>query len=348
MPTLVDVAKHAGVSPMTVSRVMRNDGAVSDAMRERVERAVAEVGYVPNAVARSLRASRSDTIALVVTDMTNPFFTTLAHGVESAANDAGLALLLANSRESEAEERRLIRALLQRRVDGICFVPAGDGTATVRDALENETPVVVLDRRPKGRSADVVRADSLGGARRMGELLVALGHRVTAVLSGPVGVSTADDRVRGFRDAMTGEPGVRPPRVYRGAYSVQSGAAMARKAIAANPRPTALFAANNFIAIGVLHALEELGVRVPEDVAVVGFDDLPQEIVIFPFLTVIAQPAFEMGRRGVELLTDRMAGRATRPREVVLPTELVIRRSSGDPIRAAASTGPAIEGVRTA
>jgi LacI family transcriptional regulator len=332
MPTLVDVAKHAGVSPMTVSRVMRNEGPVSDEMRARVERAVAEVGYVPNAVARSLRASRSDTIALLVTDMTNPFFTTLAHGVETAANDAGLALLLANSRESEAEERRLVATLLQRRVDGICFVPAGDGSATVREALENQTPVVVLDRRQKVRSADVVRADSLGGARRLGELLVSLGHRVTAVLSGPAGVSTADDRVRGFRDAMTGAPGARPPRVYRGTFSVESGAAMARAAMAADPRPTALFAANNFIAIGVLHALAELGVRVPDDVAVVGFDDLPQEIVLFPFLTVAAQPAFEMGRTGVELLTDRLAGRAGRPREVVLPTELVIRGSSGQPI----------------
>jgi LacI family transcriptional regulator len=242
---------------------------------------------------------RTDTIALLLSDMTNPFFTTVAHGVETAANAAGLALLLANSTESEAEEQRLIETLLQRRVDGICFVPAGDGTATIRQALENNTPVVALDRRPKGRVADIVRSDSLGGARQLGELVTSLGHRVTAIVSGPVGVSTADDRVRGFRHAIAACPGARPPRVFRGQFTVESGREMARAAMAVHPRPTALFAANNFIAIGVLHVLAELGIRVPEDVAVVGFDDLPPAIVIFPFLTVAAQPAFEMGQRSV-------------------------------------------------
>jgi LacI family transcriptional regulator len=241
-------------------------------------------------------------------------------------------LLLANSRESEAEEQRLIETLLQRRVDGICFVPAGDGTATIRQALQNNTPVVALDRRPKSRVADIVRADSLGGARQLGELITSLGHRVTAIVSGPVGVSTADDRVTGFREAIAACPGARPPSVFRGQFTIESGREMAQAAMALNPRPTALFAANNFIAIGVLHLLDELGMRVPEDVAVVGFDDLPPAMVVFPFLTVSAQPAFEMGQKGVGLLVDRLAGRTSKAQEVVLPTELVIRRSSGRPI----------------
>lgn len=338
MATVVDVARRAGVSPMTVSRVIRDAGPVSDEMRSRVEQAIAEVGYVPNALARSLRMRRTDTIALLLSDMTNPFFTTVAHGVETAANAAGLALLLANSTESEAEEQRLIATLLQRRVDGICFVPAGDGTATIRQALENNTPVVALDRRPKSRLADIVRSDSLGGARQLGELVTSLGHRVTAIASGPVGVSTADDRVRGFRHAIAACPGARPPRVFRGQFTVESGGEMARAAMALHPRPTALFAANNFIAIGVLHVLDELGVRVPEDVAVVGFDDLPPAMVIFPFLTVAAQPAFEMGQRSVGLLVDRLAGRTRKAHEIVLPTELVIRRSSGQPITPAEPT----------
>ena len=317
---------------MTVSRVIRDAGPVSDEMRARVEHAIAEVGYVPNAVARSLRARRSDTIALLLSDMTNPFFTTMASGVEAAANEAGLALLLANSKESDAEEQRLIEALLQRRVDGICFVPAGDGTATVRQALENSTPVVALDRRPKDRAADIVRSDSTGGARQLGQLVTSLGHRVTAILSGPVGVSTADDRVKGFKAAISACAGTRPPRVFRGAFTIESGREMALAAMAVRPRPTALFAANNFVAIGVLHVLDEFGIRVPEDVAVVGFDDLPPAMVIFPFLTVVTQPAFEMGQRGVGLLVDRLAGRARKAQEIVLPTELVIRRSSGQPI----------------
>lgn len=332
MATLADVARRAGVSPMTVSRVIRGAGPVSDEMRARVEQAIAEVGYVPNALARSLRARRTDTIALLLSDMTNPFFTTVAQGVETAANQAGLALLLANSQESEAEEQRLIETLVQRRVDGICFVPAGDGTATIRTALENDIPIVALDRRPRSRAADIVRSDSIGGSRQLGELVTSLGHRVTAILAGPVGVSTADDRVKGFRAAIEACPGTRPPRVFRGQLTIAEGADMARAAMALRPRPTALFAANNFLAIGVLHALDELGVRVPEDVAVVSFDDLPTAMVVFPFLTVAAQPAFEMGRRSVELLMDRIAGRTTKAQEIVLPTELVVRRSSGPPI----------------
>jgi LacI family transcriptional regulator len=332
MATLADVARRAGVSPMTVSRVIRNAEPVSDRTRARVEQAIAEVGYVPNVLARSLRAQRTLTIGLLLSDMTNPFFTTLAHGVETAASAAGLSLLLANTRESEAEEQRLIQTLLERRVDGICFVPAGDGRATIRAALEHETPVVAIDRRPKSRAADIVRSDSFGGARQLGALLTSLGHRVTAILAGPIGVSTADDRVKGFCASIAACPGARPPRVFRGPLTVDGGMDLARAAMDLRPRPTALFAANNFLAIGALHALDQLGIRVPDDVAVVGFDDLPPVMVVFPFLTVAAQPAFEMGQRSVELLLDRIAGRAGRARELVLPTQLVIRRSSGSAI----------------
>ena len=317
---------------MTVSRVIRNAEPVSDRTRARVEQAIAEVGYVPNVLARSLRAQRTLTIGLLLSDMTNPFFTTVAHGVETAASAAGLALLLANTRESEAEEQRLIQTLLERRVDGICFVPAGDGRATIRAALEHETPIVAIDRRPKSRAADSVRSDSIGGARQLGALLTSLGHRVTAILAGPIGVSTADDRVKGFRESIAACPGARPPRVFRGQLTVERGMDLARAAMDLQPRPTALFAANNFLAIGALHALDQLGIRVPDDVAVVGFDDLPPVMVVFPFLTVAAQPAFEMGQRSVELLLDRIAGRGGRARELVLPTQLVIRRSSGSPI----------------
>ena len=160
-----------------------------------------------------------------------------------------------------------------------------------------------------------------------------------AVLSGPRAVSTADDRVAGFRKALAQAENVRPPRVYRGAFTIEGGREMAKLAVSATPRPTALFAANNFIAIGVLHALEEMKLRVPEDVAVVGFDDLPPAMVTFPFLTVAAQPAYEMGQRSVAVLLDRLSGGRGpgQPRqEVVLPPQLVVRRSSGDPLGAPA------------
>jgi LacI family transcriptional regulator len=331
MSTLLDVAQQAGVSPMTVSRVVNGSAQVSPALRARVEQALADTGYKPNMLARSLRAQRTDTIALLLPDMTNPFFTTLAHGVETAAREAGLTMFLANSDEREDEEQRLVQALLQRQVDGLLVATAGTGSETIRQCRDQGVPLVLVDRPPRGGEADVVRADSGAGAHQLGQLLVGLGHRDMAVLSGPTTVLTAVDRVAGFRRALVDEAGLPEPLVVHGAFSIESGREMALGAMHRAPRPTALFAANNFIAIGVLHALAELGLRVPDDVAVVGFDDLPEAMVTFPFLTVAAQPAFEVGSQAVAMLIDRLADPDRAPREVILPTRIVIRLSSGGP-----------------
>jgi LacI family transcriptional regulator len=332
MSTLHDVAKRAGVSPMTVSRVVNGSDAVSPMLRERVERALAETGYMPNALARSLRAQRTDTIALLLPDMTNPFFTTLAHGVESAAREAGLTMILANTDEREDEEQRLAQMLLQRQVDGILVVPAGRGAGTIRLCREHDVPCVVVDRRPDGTDSDVVRADAEAGAYSLGQLLAGLGHRCLAVLAGPAAVPTSEDRVAGFRRAVVEEAGLPEPLVIHGDFTIESGRQMALRAAASTPRPTALFAANNFIAIGVLHALDELGLQVPEQLAVVAFDDLPEAMVTFPFLTVVVQPAIEIGRESVAMLLRRMTDPAGPPQHVVLPTTLVVRRSSGAPV----------------
>ncbi len=331
MPTLHDVARRAGVSPMTVSRVVNGSGEVSPKLRTRVEQALAETGYMPNTLARSLRARRTDTIALLLPDMTNPFFTTLAHGVETAAREAGLSLILANSDEREEEEHRLVPMLLQRQVDGILVVPAGSGTDTIRLCRDRNVRLVLVDRRSSEPGIDLVRADAEGGSYELGRLLAGLGHRRMAVLSGPTSVPTAVDRVQGFRRALE-EAGVAPPRVVYGAFTILSGHEMATTAMAEHPRPTALFATNNFIAIGTMHAMSDLWLQVPEDVALVGLDDLPAAMVTFPFLTVAAQPAFEMGRLAVARLLDALGNPAHEPSEVVLPTEIVVRLSSGGPV----------------
>ena len=205
MPTLLDVARRAGVSPMTVSRVVNGYGRVSPQAPCRAsERALAETGYIPNTVARNLRTRRTDAIALVLPDMTNPFFTTLAHGVETAARSADISLLLANSDEREDEERRLVSLLLQRQVDGLLIVPAETGEATVRQCRDHGVPLVVVDRRPKVPGVDVVRADSERGAEELGRLLVSLGHRRIAVLSGP---ASRPDRGRPRRWLLPGARG---------------------------------------------------------------------------------------------------------------------------------------------
>jgi len=332
MPTLLDVAKRAGVSQMTVSRVVNGSALVGAETRARVEEALAETGYMPNMLARSLRSKRSDTIALLLPDMTNPFFTELAHGVEAAAREHSVTMILANSDENEDEEVRLIRVLLQRQVDGLLVVPAGSGDAALRLCRTQGVHLVCVDRRPQDPDVDVVRADSEGGTIELGRMLVGLGHRDMAILTGPASTMTAATRATAFRHALVEEAGLPEPPVFVGTFSIEGGHAATLEAMAGTPRPTALFAANNFIALGALRALRELDLRVPEDVAVVGFDDLPEAMVMFPFITVAAQPAFEIGRQSVVMLLDRLADPDRPFEEVVLPTELVVRESSGGPI----------------
>ncbi len=336
MPTIREVAKLAGVSPITVSRVINNTSYTSEKTRKRVETAIRQLGYVPNTLARSLRSRRTCTLALVLTDITNPFWTTVARGAEDVASRAGFSMMLGNTDESEEKQGRYITALLEKQIDGILFVPVGNTPAAIRMLRRQDVPVVVLDRRISGAKADVVRCDSDGGAYKLTQMLLSLGHRRIAVLSGPRNISTAEDRVRGYQRALA-EQGIptRGELMQYGSFTVESGAQMTRNVLKLSPRPTAIFAGNNFIAIGALKVLQEFHVRVPEDMALVGFDDLPANLTIDPFLTVARQPAYEMGSRAAELLLARLAGTAPRGyQEVVLPTEVEIHHSSGSPISA--------------
>ncbi len=334
MATIHDVAQRAGVSPITVSRVINHSGYASQETRERVEAAVAELGYVPNRLARSLRSKRTHTLALVITDITNPFFTTVARGVEDTASDAGYTVIFCNTDESESEEKKYLQVLLQQQVDGILLVPARSTLDSIDLIRKQGTPVVVLDRRlPRDVDVDTVRCENELGAYQLVRLLIELRHRRIAILSGPLGVSTAEDRLAGYRRAMreadlTDEAHM----VVFGSFNQASGVEMMRQLLGLDPFPTAVFAANNLIGIGALHAIQQAGLSVPNDVALVTFDDLPPTLLTMPFFTVAAQPAYEMGRRATQLLLARLANAAAEPcQEIVLPTELIVRQSSGQP-----------------
>jgi LacI family transcriptional regulator len=331
--TISDVARRAGVSTMTVSRVINSSGYASREVRERVLAAVAELGYVPNALARSLHVKRTHTLALVLTDIGNPFFTTVARGVEDAASSQGFTVMFCNTDESEEEELAHVRLLLQKQVDGLLLVPAASSSQAVDLARQRGVPVVVLDRRVMGAAVDTVRCDSEGGAHAIVSHLIELGHRGIAVLSAAPDASVVTDRVAGARRA-TDESGVPLPgsHVLYGKPETESGKEMARVALALEPRPTALFATNNFIAIGAFAALREAGLVVPDDISLAGFDDLPDSLILDPFLTVAAQPAYEMGQTGAELLLQRLQETGpAEPVDVVLPTELRVRRSTAAP-----------------
>jgi LacI family transcriptional regulator len=338
MSTIRDVARRAGVAPITVSRVLNHAGPVQAETRARVERAIAELNYVPNNLARSFRSKRTETLALVLTDITNPFWTRVARGVEDVARQAGYSLILCNTDEDEQIQAQTIHLLLQKQVDGLLLVPRHSSPALIERIRHQQVPVVVLDRRVEGIPVDVVRGDSEGGAYQLARLLIENGHRRIALLGGPADVPTAADRAAGFRRALAEAGCLADSLVIFGEYSYASGQAMALQALGHAPRPSALFAGNNLIATGALHAVRASGLQVPEQVSLVCFDDFPPELLVEPFFTTAMQPAYELGRQAAQLLLDRLAdmppeGRTPRvpaePREIVLPVELITRRSSG-------------------
>jgi LacI family transcriptional regulator len=330
MVTILDVAKLAGVSPITVSRVVNDSPGVNPKTRERVTKAIAELHYIPNAMAKSLRSKKTHILALVLTDVTNPFWTTVARGVEDTAAQNGFHVILCNTDENPDKESNYITVLLQRRVDGILLAPSSGDRRRLLPLKRQKIPCVLIDRKVEGFKADVVRSASKEGACRLTEHLLQLGHRRIAMISGPAHISTAEDRYEGYREALRNHGiEVDAALIKQGTYKEDSSSLFVEELLSATPPPTAIFATNNLMGIGVLQALREKGVRVPEDLALVCFDDIPQASAIYPFLTVCAQDPYRMGVLSAELLIDRIKSRRRRTREIILDTSLIIRKSCG-------------------
>lgn len=333
MATIKDVARRAGVSTMTVSRVINSSGYISQGTRERVERAIAELDYLPNALARSLRHRQTKTIALVLADISNPFFIAVARGAEEVASALGFSVLFCNTGESPAAESDYLAVLLQKQVDGVLLVPTSGDDKGVARLQERGVPTVLIDRRVGGAPADLVRGDSERGAYQLVRHLVGLGHTRIALITGHLDVSTAADRAAGYRRALADAGLPADPRLLLADdFSLAAGERSTRQLLALHPRPTAIFGGNNLIAFGAFRALREAGLRVPADVSLVTFDDLPEAWLMSPFLTTVNQPAYAIGRCAAELLLERLDGRGgPAAREIILPTELVVRRSSAPP-----------------
>ena len=329
MSTIRDVARRAGVAPITVSRVINNSGYVSVRTRQRVEKAIAELNYVPNALAQGLRFNKTNVIALVLSDVTNPFWTTVARGTEDASSEENYSVILCNTDEDVAKHDKYAQLLLRRQVDGFLLVPVSNSVDTIRFIQQQGVSLVILDRQLPGVSVDIVRADSEGGAYELTHYLTELGHRRIAILSGPEIVSTSTQRVAGYKRALQdAHLKADPDLISFGNFYQDSGYERTKRLLTLSQRPTAIFAGNNFIAIGVMKALYESGLGIPEDMSVVGFDELPPGLLVRPFLTVATQPAYEMGYRATKLLLERIANSGEPScQEIVLPTQLVIRQS---------------------
>lgn len=338
MASIGDVARRAGVSPITVSRAIRNHPHVREDTRQRVIEAVQELGYVPNAVARGLKQARSGLIALVVTDMVDPFFSVVAHGVEDAVRQAGKMLVLGNSADDLALEGEYLRIMAEHRVDGIILVPAPRSPGTSTPHLPNGIPLVILDRSLPGIAADVVRCDTSSGTRALCRHLLALGRRRIAIVGGLPDTLTWQERIDGYQEALH-EAGLTVPQefVVHGDYRAESGKAAVAMLMALPQPPDAIIAANSKVVRGVLDALVAMGYRVPEDVAVSAIDDPLPESTFWPRLTVVEQPGYEMGVAAVEFLMTRLepGQRDLPPREVIFTSTLRPGTTCGEQVGSA-------------
>ena len=331
--SIKEVAAHAGVSVATVSNVLNRPDIVARPTRDRVHASIRQLGFVRNESARQLRAGRSRTIGLVVLDVANPFFTDLARGVEDEANKAGLAVILCNSDDQESKERRYLDLLEEHRVQGVLITPVvGAGTRLAR-LQRRGTPVVLVDSRsPTRGQCSVAVDDVLGGDLAVSHLL-AVGHERIAYIAGPPAIRQVADRHEGALRAMrrAGRPADELQVIQAGSLNV-AGGQRAGASIAAMPvslRPTAVFCANDLIALGVLQEMTRNHVRVPEDISIVGYDDIDFAAAAAVPLTSVRQPRLQLGHTAARMLLDESAdGEGHQHRQVIFEPELVVRQST--------------------
>jgi LacI family transcriptional regulator len=329
--TLKDVARLSGVSPMTVSRVINGGERVSPQTRQRVEQAIAELGYVPSRVARGLIRQKTHTLALIVPDVANPFFTLIVRGAEDVARRSDYRIILCDTRADLTIERDVIEEMIAHRVEGIAIAPVSDRSRShLRRLARYGVPFVLIDRTVPGVDCDVVVGDSAGGARRLVEHLIGLGHRRIGLIVESDEVSTARDRREGYEQALrAGGLPVDPALIVRATVDPDGGFDGMRRLLELEQPPTAVFTVNNLVALGAIEAVRARDLEVPDDIALVCFDDIEYASRLYPFLTVMAQPAETLGALGTQLLLDRVEGRARDSRVVVLPAQFIVRRSCG-------------------
>jgi DNA-binding LacI/PurR family transcriptional regulator len=331
--TLEEVARVAGVSRATVSRVVNGNTRVNPDVRRTVERAVERLGYVPNPAARSLVTRRSQSIGLVIAEpagrlFEDPFFPRLLRGIGAALSSRDLQLILLMP-QSSGEETRAERYLTAGHVDGALLVSLHGNDPLPQAVAKRGIPVVVGGRPPRGTQVSYVDVDNHQGARTAVEHLIAGGRRRIATIAGPQDMPAGEDRLSGYHDALEAAGIARDAKlVSDGDFTQQEGAEATRKLLAARPDIDAIFVASDLMATGAMQVLRAAGRRIPEDVALVGFDDSAVAASMDPSLTSVRQPIEEMGREMVRLLVEQLADPGSVPRTVILATQLVRRRSS--------------------
>ena len=332
MVTIKEVAKHAGVSTASVSRVLNDRPSVTLAVRQKVMRSVEALEYRPSRVARRLRTKSTHVIGLIITDIQNLFYTSVTRGIEDVASRNGYSLILCNTDEDAARERLYLEVMHDENVAGIILASA---TETGHDPklLSGHIPVVALDRLITDVKVDTVLVDNVGGAKKAVSHLLSLGHRRIGLIRGQQEITTSIERQAGYEQALKEYGLPIDPALIRQASLRQVALADSRQQtldlLALPERPTALFTTNAMITLGTLTAIHEIGLCIPDDIAVVAFDDIPWVTLLNPPLTVVPQPTYELGTTAAEMLLARITESDRPPTQVRLDLQLVIRESCG-------------------
>jgi LacI family transcriptional regulator len=333
-PTIYDVAREAGVSTATVSRALNDTGQIAPATRKAIEEAVERLGYRPNTIARSLVTKSTQTIAFLLPDITNPFYAALVNGIQQIALESDHTMLLCTTEGDPEREEEYLSLLRAKQVDGALV----DGLVLPPDRIaqfvEDGFPIVCLDRDINSKSVPLVQVDNKRGARLATEHLLELGHERIAHVAGAPELRISAERLTGYREALNAARLRDDSRlVATGHFTEDGGYEATRSLLESDVQLTAVFAANDLSAIGVINALTESGRKVPEDVSVIGFDDLRLSAYTSPPLTTIRQPAVEIARRATEILIGLINGRRVRRLHYLLEPSLVVRGSTAAPPR---------------
>jgi DNA-binding LacI/PurR family transcriptional regulator len=326
--TMRQIAERAKVSIGTVSHVINGTATVREKLRERVLEAIRSLGYQPSQLARGLRRNQTNMLVMMIPDVTNPFFPAVVKGVEDIAYKSSLRLVLCNSDNDPRKELSYLTEMRAYRPAGWLVIPSVDSEMAAHFKGPTEVPVVCLDRQPKGWRGDVALVANEAGAYEATRHLLRMGHRQIAVITGPLHLGNAVERLEGFKRAVT-EAGISidPDYIQEARFERNSGHQAAIRLLRMIPRPTAIFACNDLMALGVFVAVRELGLRCPEDISLVGFDDLDFSEFTAPGLTTVHQPGYQLGTSAARLLVDKINGSKQAPKKIVLPCQLKIRNS---------------------
>jgi LacI family transcriptional regulator len=334
MTTIRDVAERAGVSTTTVSHVVNGTRKVDPDTAARVSAAIDELGYRPNALARSMRRGQTHTVGIVIPDIANPFFGDLARSLEDHMFEAGYSAIICNSDGDERKEVRYLDVLLSKKVDGLLLIAASQPSEGLRQLVESGPPTIVVDRELGDLPVSQVMVQNELGGYLAGRHLLELGHRDIGVIAGPGGLGTSARRLEGFERALH-EAGVEidKERIYRGDFRAASGRAAMDSWLLRGLPPTAVFAENDLMAVGALSSAHAADLDVPGDISVVGFDGIPFGADVTPPLTTVAQDTDDVAAAAVEMLFERLRDGDAEPRRIELPVSLVVRGSSAPPSR---------------